>query len=72
MVDLVAIPANLVMGLLRSARCPDARVAMSAPTTPPETTLAQIRAVAAQVLPGASLRRRLFWRYSLVYTAPAR
>lgn len=71
LVDLVAIPANLVMGLLRSTRSPDARVAMSAPTAPPETTLADIRAVAARLLPGARIRRRLFWRYSLVWTAPA-
>lgn len=70
LVDLVAIPANLVMGLLRSARSPEARVAMSAPTAPPETTLAEVRAVAAQVLQGARIRRRLFWRYSLVFTAP--
>ena len=44
---------------------------MTAPTAPPETTLAEIRAAAAQVLPGARIRRRLFWRYSLVYTAQA-
>jgi hypothetical protein len=69
-VDVVAIPANMLMGLLASAHARDARVAMSAPTAPPETTLAEIRAAAKQVLPGARMRRRLFWRYSLVYTAP--
>lgn len=69
-VDVVAIPANIFMGLLTSARARDARVAMSAPTAPPQTTLAEIRAVAKQVLPGARIRRRLFWRYSLTYTAP--
>jgi len=70
-VDLVAVPANLIMGLLRSARSPDARVAMSAPTVAPTTTLAEIRTAAAQVLPGARVRRRLFWRYSLVYRPAA-
>ena len=71
LVDIAAAPANIIMGLLTSARCGDARVAMSAPTAPPQTTLAEIRAVAAQVLPGARIRRRLFWRYSLRYTARA-
>lgn len=70
LVDVVAIPANIILGLLTSARSRDARVAMTAPTAPPQTTLAEIRAVAAQVLPGARIRRRLFWRYSLIYTAP--
>jgi len=72
LLDLVAVPANLVMGLLLSARSSEARVAMSAPTAPPTTTLAEVRAVAAQLLPGARVRRRLFWRYSLVYSAPGR
>jgi hypothetical protein len=44
---------------------------MSAPTAEPQLTLAEIRQVAAQVLPGARIRRRLFWRYSLAYRAPA-
>lgn len=72
LLDLVAVPANLVMGLLLSARSFEARVAMSAPTAPPTTTLAEVRAVAARILPGARVRRRLFWRYSLVYSAPER
>ena len=81
-VEAVAVVANLIMGFLLSARATtpatdtararDARVAMSAPTAEPELTLAEIRAVAGRVLPGARLRRRLFWRYSLVYTEPAR
>ena len=69
-VDLVAIPANVVMGVLMASRSLDERVATTARTAPPETTLAEIRTVASQVLPGAHIRRRLFWRYSLVYTAP--
>jgi hypothetical protein len=43
---------------------------MTAPTTAPQETLAAIRAAAAQELPGARIRRRLFWRYSLLYDAP--
>jgi hypothetical protein len=44
---------------------------MTAPTADPQETLGDIRAAAEQELPGARIRRRLFWRYSLVYDAPA-
>ena len=71
LVELVAGPANMIMGLLNSsARAREARVAMSAPTAAPQHTLAEIRQAAAAVLPGARIRRRLFWRYSLTFTAP--
>lgn len=46
----------------------EARVAMSARTAPAQTTLAEIRNVAARVLRGSRIRRRLFWRYSLTFT----
>jgi hypothetical protein len=66
----MAIPANLLLGLLRSRGADAARVAMSAPTAPATTSLAQIRAAAGVLLPGAAVRRRLFWRYTLTWTAP--
>jgi SAM-dependent methyltransferase len=66
--DLLAVPANLVLGLAKSAGEADARVAMSAPTAPAAETLAEIRAAAAELLPGAVVRRRLFWRYTLRWT----
>lgn len=69
LLDVVAIPANLIMGALLAARAPRAKVAMSAMTTPPMTTLDEIRTVAGDVLPGARIRRRLFWRYTLAYQA---
>ena len=34
---------------------------------PPPLTLAEIRAQAHTLLPGARIRRHLYWRYSLVY-----
>lgn len=34
-------------------------------------TLAEVRSLAARLLPGVSLRRHLFWRYSLVWRKPA-
>lgn len=35
---------------------------------PPPETYAAMRRTAARILPGARLRRRLLWRYSLVWT----
>jgi hypothetical protein len=58
-VDLVAVPANLLTGLVKSR---GADAAMSAPTAPAPDTLAEIRAAA----PTAAVHRRLFWRYTLV------
>ena len=69
LIDVVAIPANLLAGLLKSRHASSARIAMSAPTAPACTTLGQVRKVVADVLPGARVRRRLFWRYTLSYTA---
>ena len=62
--------ANLLVGLLRSRGAGAARVAMSAPTAPATESLAEIRAAVGAALPGAAVRRRLFWRYTLTWTAP--
>ncbi|MFF7262671.1 hypothetical protein ACFZCL_20650 [Streptomyces sp. NPDC008159] len=60
------------MGLIKHpARAAALPSHMTAPTTAPQETLGDIRAATAQELPGARIRRRLFWRYSLVYDAPA-
>lgn len=69
-VSTLAVPANLVVGLLLARRAAAARVAMAAPTREPETTLGEVRAAAARLLPGARVRRRLFWRYTLVHREP--
>lgn len=69
LVELAASPANMIMGLLKSAKAREARIAMSARTAVPQHTLADVRLAAARVLPGARIRRRLFWRYTLTYTA---
>jgi SAM-dependent methyltransferase len=42
-----------------------------APTLDARTTDRQVRAAARDVLPGASVRSRLYWRYSLVWHAPS-
>ncbi|GAA3615642.1 class I SAM-dependent methyltransferase [Streptomyces chitinivorans] len=41
-----------------------------APVRRPEATLEEIRREAAALLPGATLRRLLFWRYLLVFRKP--
>jgi SAM-dependent methyltransferase len=70
LVGLLAVPANLLVGLVRTRHAPAARVAMSAPTAPARESLPELRAIAARLLPGARVRRRLFWRYTLTWTAP--
>lgn len=68
----LAVPANLVMGWVHNGGRPGPRPAsMTAPVASPTHTLAQIRAEARRLLPGARLRRRLFWRYTLLWQRPA-
>ena len=46
---------------------------VQAPTVwPPPLTYAECRRIGTTVLPGARFRRRLFFRYSLVWTKPER
>lgn len=42
-----------------------------APVAQTAMTLRDVRAVARRVVPGARVRRRLYWRYTLTWTAPA-
>jgi 2-polyprenyl-3-methyl-5-hydroxy-6-metoxy-1,4-benzoquinol methylase len=65
--DLIAVGANVIVGMWKSRQAADTRIGLSAPTAMPAMTLPEIREVAERVLPGARIRRRLFWRYSLVY-----
>ncbi|MEU8707453.1 class I SAM-dependent methyltransferase [Streptomyces sp. NPDC048565] len=67
----VAVPANAAMGWLKNRGRPSARpAAMTARTRAAEMTFDEIVRAAGDVLPGARLRRRLFWRYSLVWQSP--
>lgn len=47
-------------------RAAPAPTSMTAPTRPATMSFAEIVPDARRVLPGARLRRRLFWRYTLV------
>ncbi|WP_234443852.1 class I SAM-dependent methyltransferase [Streptomyces sp. NRRL B-24484] len=68
LLGLAAVPLNALTGYLKNRGRPAPRpVAMTAPTRAAETTFHRIATEARTVLPGARLRRRLFWRYTLVW-----
>jgi SAM-dependent methyltransferase len=74
-VDLISAAANPVMGLIRHPRParPSDGSAGGQPVMPvrdPATTLAEIAAAARTRLPGAELRRRLYFRYTLRWDKP--
>lgn len=69
--ELVTLPANAVVGLAKAINGTGGKphdtempMVMTAPTLP------EIRAAAAEIVPGARIRRHVFWRYSLVWRAP--
>ncbi|MFF3176624.1 class I SAM-dependent methyltransferase [Streptomyces sp. NPDC057900] len=63
-----AVPLNVAMALIKNRGRRSARPAsMTAPTRPAVMTFADIAHEARQSLPGARLRRRVFWRYTLVW-----
>ena len=66
--DLTSVPLNAAMGWLknRGRRAPRP-VSMTAVTRQAEMSFSDIAREARAVLPSARLRRRLFWRYSLVW-----
>lgn len=68
LLSLASIPANVVVGWVKSRGRAVARpVSMTAVTRAAETGFGDIVREARRVLPGARLRRRLFWRYTLVW-----
>jgi SAM-dependent methyltransferase len=74
-VDLISAAVNPVMGLFKHPRRarPADKPAPGQPAMPVRdaaTTLAQITAAARTHLPGATVRRRLFFRYTLRWDKP--
>ncbi|MGW7788796.1 hypothetical protein ACWGKX_14810, partial [Streptomyces tricolor] len=55
----------------RGRPAPPPPASMTARTRDPEMTFAEISRAARRLLPGARLRRRLFWRYTLLWRVPA-
>ena len=75
-VDLVSSLLNPLVGLVKHPRPVDGsrRVARDGPVMPVKdanTTLAEVAAAARAALPGCSVRRRLFFRYSLRWEKPS-
>lgn len=66
---LVSVPLNLVFGWVRNRgrRAAGRPVAMTAVTRQPEVPYTELVREVHRVLPGARVRRRLFWRYTLVW-----
>ncbi|POX45537.1 bifunctional 2-polyprenyl-6-hydroxyphenol methylase/3-demethylubiquinol 3-O-methyltransferase UbiG [Streptomyces sp. Ru72] len=63
-----AIPSNVAMAWIKNkGRKAPRPASMTAPTQPATMSFPNIVRDARQVLPGARLRRRLFWRYTLVW-----
>ncbi|MEU5396298.1 class I SAM-dependent methyltransferase [Streptomyces tibetensis] len=68
LLGIASIPLNVLMALLKNRGRPAPRpVSMTAPTRPADLTFSEIAREARAVLPGVRLRRRLFWRYTLVW-----
>ncbi|MEV3973277.1 class I SAM-dependent methyltransferase [Streptomyces sp. NPDC050698] len=68
LLGLASIPLNILMAVLKNGggRAPRP-VSMTARTRPAELTFPEIARQARAVLPGVRLRRRLLWRYTLVW-----
>ena len=62
---LAVLPLRVVGTLRRET--PDIGVV----TRPPRQTLAEIRAAASRILPEARIRRRFYYRYTLIWDRPA-
>ncbi|MGW7508241.1 class I SAM-dependent methyltransferase [Streptomyces massasporeus] len=68
LLGVASIPLNIVMALLKNrGRTAPRPVSMTARTRPADLTFTEIAREARAVLPGVRLRRRLFWRYTLVW-----
>ncbi|MEU1480762.1 class I SAM-dependent methyltransferase [Streptomyces sp. NPDC005760] len=69
LLGLVSVPLNLIYGWVknRGRRVAEKPVAMTAVTRHPDVAYTELVREARRVLPGVRLRRRLFWRYTLVW-----
>jgi SAM-dependent methyltransferase len=67
--DMIISSAAVVVNLgYRTAR---GRDRMGAPTANPTMTLDEVRARIPDLLPGATVRRHLLWRYTIIWRKPA-
>jgi hypothetical protein len=67
----VTVLANLLMAWVKNrGRSASRPVAMTARTRAAETGFGEVVREARRVVPGCRVRRRLFWRYTLVWRQP--
>ncbi|MBC9725408.1 bifunctional 2-polyprenyl-6-hydroxyphenol methylase/3-demethylubiquinol 3-O-methyltransferase UbiG [Streptomyces sp. TRM68367] len=68
LLGFTSVPLNVVVAWLKNRGRPAPRpLSMTARTRPADMTYSEIVREARAVLPGARLRRRLLWRYTLVW-----
>jgi SAM-dependent methyltransferase len=70
-IEAAALPANAAMGVLLKAGGRGGKQDGAMPVLDPGETFAEIRTAAREVVPGAVVRRKLFWRYTLLWRAPS-
>ena len=64
-VSAIGVPANWMGRMLRGD------YEHGAPIVDPQESYAQVKAAAKRILPGVRYRRRLYWRYTLVWCRPS-
>lgn len=67
----VSTPADLVMGVRLRRRHLGGRRNYGMPVLDPRYTFAELRTAAADIAPGAVVRRRLYFRHTLVWRRPS-
>jgi len=71
-VNIIAMPANIVLKMLKNKRLRDTKESKAIWDAHFANDyllpLSYIRKVCASILPGASVKRHLFWRYSIIWT----
>lgn len=71
LLSTVSALMNPLIGLVRHpTRASGLPPHMLAPTAPAKESFDEIREIAAEVLPGTVMRRRLFWRFTASWTHP--
>lgn len=71
--DAVSVPANFVVGAYLAAQGRAGKSdAIGMPVRDPEETFDEIHAAARDIMPGVLMKRRLHFRYSLLWRRPLR
>jgi SAM-dependent methyltransferase len=69
--EIASALLNPLVGVVKHPRVAIGNVAAQFPLVDPSMTFDEVRAQAMALLPGARMRRRLFFRYTLEWTKPA-